>query len=164
MEHTYCLVRGMRSTYLRCILRGRCSAGSISRESGEGRRRLITTLQDLHFAWQAQHLDHLSLFLRGRRSTGSISRVVWGRLSTIDYIGRMLFSHGRCSTSSTSAAFCVVGAEFGAQWLHFGVKVELFGAPFQQLSGPNLAQWTSPVPSASALMSFDPFVDLPCHL
>ena len=37
-----------------------------------------------HFAWQAQHLEHLSLILRGRCSTWSTSREVRGSPARIE--------------------------------------------------------------------------------
>ena len=84
---------------LSLILRGRCSTRSIfvsfcvagaalgapSERSAEVQRRLSTMgsgclcvagaalgAPQFHFAWQAQHLEHLGLILRGTRGRGSI--------------------------------------------------------------------------------------------
>ena len=65
-----------------------------------------------HFAWQAQHLQYLSLILHGRCSTRSTSTGVGGSPATSEYYGRRLLlrSRARCSTWSTSGSFCVAGA------------------------------------------------------
>ena len=96
---------------LSLILRGRRSTGSISREV-RGRPetidcygpRLLCVADQLHFAWQVQHLDHLSFILRGRCSTGSERR---RRLITMDPV-----------------CFCVAGAALAAPHLHFAWQVQ----------------------------------------
>ena len=65
-----------------------------------------------HFAWQAQHLEHLNFILRGRCSTWSTSAEVRRGLS--NYCGRRLRLRGRRSTWSTSVSFSVAGAARGA--------------------------------------------------
>ena len=52
-------------------------------------------------AWQAKHLEHLTLVLRGRRSTSSTFIEVGGSLATSDANGRRLVLRGRRSTWST---------------------------------------------------------------
>ena len=73
-----------------------------------------------HFAWQAQHLEHLRLILRGKCSTWSTSREVCG----IQYCGRRLRLRGRHSTWSTSVSCCVAGAALGAPQSHFPWQVQ----------------------------------------
>ena len=52
-----------------------------------------------HFAWQAQHLEHLH---RGPRKS-----------ATIDDFGHRLVLRGRRSTWSTSGSFCLASAALG---------------------------------------------------
>ena len=115
----------------RLNLCGRCSTRSTS---AEVRRRLTTAdavcvcmagaalgAPQCHFAWQVQHLEHLSLILRGRCSTRSTSS---GSPATIEYYGRRLLLRGRCSTWSTSFSFCVTCAALGAPPSHFAWQVQ----------------------------------------
>ena len=62
------------------------------------------------FAWQAQHLEHLRLFLRGRRSTWSTfieAAEVWRRVMLLG-----------------AASFCVAGAALGAPQARFAWQAQ----------------------------------------
>ena len=98
-------LRGRRSTWSTSVSFSVAGAarGAPPERSAEVRRGLNNYCGHLWmpaaFAWQAQHLEHLSLILRGRRSTWSTS---------------VSFLRGKCSTRSTSVSFCVAGAAHGA--------------------------------------------------
>ena len=135
MEHTN--LRGMRCTW--STSGAFCVAGAAQEASPE----------------RSATIDHYRIrILRGRPSTWTISvsfcvagapleaspeRSGEGCRRLITFDACCICVAGAALTSSPSAAFCVVGAEIAAQWLHFACQVELFGAPFEQLSGPNLA-------------------------
>ena len=95
---------------------------------GPGKSARLNTV-DAAFAWQVQHLEHLSFILRGRRSTWSTSvsfcvagavrgappeRSTEVRRGLSNYCGRRLRLRGRRSTWSTSVSFSVAGAARGA--------------------------------------------------
>ena len=118
---------------LSLILRGRCNTRNIflsgaalgdpPERSTKVRRRLSTVDAGClcvasaalggpqsHFARQVQHSEYLLVILRARCSTRRSSREVHGSPATIEYYGRRLLLHGRCSTWRTSVSFCVAGA------------------------------------------------------
>ena len=130
-------LRGRHSTWSTsvsfCVAGAARGAPAERERSAEVRRRLSTVdagcvcvagaalgAPQSHFAWQAQHLEHLSfaehlsLILRGRCSTQSTSREVCGSPATIEHCGRRLRLRGTHSTWSTSVSFCVAGAALGA--------------------------------------------------
>ena len=111
LEHLSLILRGRRSTWSTsvsfCVAGAAlgappspfCAASAARGETSAEVRRGLSTVDagcvcvagtalgapQPHFAWQAQHLEHLSLILRGR-----------------------------CCTRSTSVSFCVAGAARGA--------------------------------------------------
>ena len=140
---------------LSLILRGRCSTGSTSvsfcvagaapgappGRSAKVRRQLSTMdaggvcvarpalePRQSHFAWQAQHSDHLIVILRGRCSTRRMSREVRRSPATIEYYGRRLLLRGECNTWRTSVSFCVAGAALGTPQSHFAWQGAEIGA------------------------------------
>ena len=62
------------------------------------------------FAWQAQHLEHLSFILRSRCSTRSTATEARGSPATIEYCGRRPRLRGRSNTWTASASFCMAGS------------------------------------------------------
>ena len=107
-----------------------------------------------HFAWQAQHSDHLIVILRGRCSTRRMSREVRRSPATIEYYGRRLLLRGECNTWRTSVSFCVAGAALGTPQSHFawqgaeiGASQGHFALQVQQLvRGSPATEWVLHLP------------------
>ena len=86
LEHLSLILRGRRSTWSTSV--SFCVAGAARgappERSAEARRGLSNFCgTPAAFAWQAQHLEHLSLIFCGRCSTWSTSREVRGSPATI---------------------------------------------------------------------------------